>query len=116
MGIGIIFQLASEHFEVRIDNGNVMFRTSSTNGAFGTIDNLQLNYAGVIKEHPDLKDKEDWRQEAINRFKDKIKTMNEIQAARYIIQDLSKFGYTPLYSQKDGFRVTKISNDKQFIQ
>ena len=116
MGIGIIFQLASETFEVRIDNGNVMFRTSGTNGAFGTIDNLQLNYTGVLKEHPDLKDSKEWRVEAIKRFKDKIKTMTEIQAARYIISDLSKFGYTPLYSQKDGFRVTKISHDKQFIQ
>jgi GTP1/Obg family GTP-binding protein len=116
MGIGIIFQLASEVFEVRVDKGNVMFRTSSTNGAFGTIDNLQLNFAGVIKEHPDLKDSKEWRKEAIIRFKDKIKQMNEIQAARYIIQDLTRFGYKPLYSQKDGFRVTKISNDKQFIQ
>ena len=116
MSIGIIFQLASEMFEVRIDNGNVMFRTSSTNGAFGTIDNLSLSYAGVIKEHPDLKDSKEWRQEVIKRFKEKIKTMNEIQAARYIIQDLSKFGYKPLYSQKDGFRVTKIENDKQLIQ
>ena len=116
MSIGIIFQLASEMFEVRIDNGNVMFRTSNSNGAFGTIDNLALSYAGVIKEHPDLKDRDNWRQEAIKRFKEKIKTMNTLQAAQYIIEDLSKFGYKPLYSQVNGFRVRKIQNDKQLIQ
>ena len=108
MGLGIIFQLASEVFEVRIDKGNVLFRTTSTNGAFGTIDNLQLNYVGVIKEFPDLKDSKEWRQEAIKRFKEKIKTMNEIEASKYIIEDLIKFGYKPLYKQRDGFRVEAI--------
>jgi hypothetical protein len=31
-----------------------------------TIDGLRLNKGGVIKEFPDLKDRKDWRTEAIN--------------------------------------------------
>jgi len=107
--IGIIFQLASEHVQVNIDGTNVLFRTNGTNGAWATIDNLQLNYAGVLKEHPDLKDSKDWKQQAINRFKDKIKNMKtEKERVDYIISDLTKFGYKGLCKQRQGFRVEKL--------
>jgi hypothetical protein len=107
--IGLIFQFASEIIEVRIDTTNIYFRTQGTNGAFATIDNLQLSYAGVCKEHPDLKSEKDWREQAIKRFKDKIKTMRtDEDTAEYIIQDLSKLGYKPLYKMKQGFRPTKL--------
>ena len=107
--IGLIFQFASELIEVRIDKVNIYFRTANTSGAFATIDNLKLNKAGVIKEHPDLKEAADWREQAIKRFKDKIKTMeNEEKTATYIIDDLKKYGYKPLYKQKTGFRPMRI--------
>lgn len=109
--IGVIFQLASEHIQVNIDGTNVLFRTNSTNGQWATIDNLQLNYAGVLKEHPDLKDKDDWKQQAINRFKDKIKNMKtEKERVDYVISDLEKFGYKCLATQRSGFRVERFKN------
>jgi len=88
MVIGIIFQLASEVIEVRIDKEVVLFRTQGA--SFVTIDSLRLSYAGVCREHPDLELAKDWRQQAISRFKEKIKTMTtEEQRADYIIQDLA---------------------------
>jgi len=109
MVVGVIFQLASENIQVNIDGTNVLFRTNSTNGAWATIDNLKLDYAGVCREHPDLKDSKDWREQAIKRFKDKIRNMNtENEITDYIITDLSKFGYKPLFKQRQGFRPTKL--------
>jgi hypothetical protein len=109
MAIGLILQLASELIEVRIDNNIVYFRTANTGGAFATIDNLKLSYSGVVKEHPDLKDVKDWREQTIKRFKDKIKTIDtEEKQATYIIEDLKKYGYKPLYKQKKGFRPIKL--------
>jgi len=72
--VGVIFQFGSEIVEVRVQDSNCFFRTSNFQ-QFATIEGLKLDKAGVIKEFPDLNDKEDWRQEAIKRFKDKLKTM-----------------------------------------
>ena len=106
---GIVLQFASEVIEVRIDNKNVYFRTNNTNGAWATIDNIKLSYAGVCKEHPDLKDDKEWREKAIQRFKDKLKSYpSEIAKVNYIKEDLSKFGYIPQYQQRAGFRVEKL--------
>jgi hypothetical protein len=105
--IGILFQLASDIFEVRVDGKNVWFRTAGSN--FVTIDGLMLNKSGVIKEHPDLKDSSDWQSIARQRFKDKMNTMEtEENIADYIIQDLTKLGYKPLWKQKQGYRVEKL--------
>ena len=107
--IGLIFQFASESIEVRIDKTNILFRTTVTNGAFATIENLKLDYNGVCREHPDLELVKDWREQAIKRFKEKINTMkNETEIKEYIIKDLTKFGYKPLYMQRQGFRPEKL--------
>ena len=107
--IGVIFQFASESIEVRIDNKNVLFRTTNTNGAWATIDNIKLNYVGVCREHPDLELAKDWREQAIKRFKDKINKMEtENEIKEYIIKDLTKFGYKPLWSQRQGFRPERL--------
>lgn len=107
--IGLIFQLASENIEVRIDNKNIYFRTVGTSGAWATIEHIKLDYNGVIKEHPDLKDNKEWRQETIKRFKEKINKMKtETEISNYIIDDLTKFGYVALYRQRQGFRPEKI--------
>lgn len=106
--IGVIFSFGTEIVEVRIKEKNVFFRTSNSQ-TFGDIDGLKLDRAGVIKEFPDLKDKEDWQKQARDRFKEKIKNMeNEEQRIKYVIEDLSKYGYKPLYMQKQGFRPVKI--------
>ena len=107
--IGLIFQLGPEIVEVRVDNNNILFRNNATNGMFATIDNIKLNKLGVIKEHPDLKDNEDWQNIARERFKEKINNMKtEMERADYIIEDLKKFGYKPLYRQRKGFRVERL--------
>ena len=106
--IGIVFQFGSEIVEVRIKDNNVFFGTSQ-HTEFGDIDGLKLNKVGVLKEFPDLKDKDDWQKQAKERFKDKIKKMKtERERVDYVIEDLRKHGYVPLYLQKQGFRPTKI--------
>ena len=109
MGIGTIFEFGSEVIEVRIVGNDCLFRTKDYGGALHPIDNLTLNKVGVIKEFPDLKDKADWREEAIKRFKAKLKTMkSEKQRMDYVIEDLKKYGYRAKYSQRDGHRPQKI--------
>jgi len=108
MSVGVVFQFGNETIEIRIDGINVYFRTSQLN-QFATIDGLKLDKIGVIKEFPDLKDNKDWRMEAIKRFKEKIKEMDtETERVKYIVEDLSNFGYKPLYIQKKGFRPRKL--------
>lgn len=107
--IGVIFQFGTEIVEVRVKDNNVFFRNQNSPN-FADIDGLKLDKYGVIKEHPDLKDKADWQRQARERFKDKIKNYKtEEERIRYIIDDLNKFGYVPLYMQKQGFRPVKIN-------
>jgi len=106
--IGLIFQFGPEVVEVRVNGSNVFFRTSQLH-TFTTIDGIKLDRSGVIKEFPDLKENEQWQDIARVRFKQKIKTMKtEKEVAEYIINDLKKFGYIPLYKQEAGFRPVKL--------
>ncbi len=109
MTVGLVFQFGSEYIEVRINGNHILFRTAQTMGMFATIDNIRLNQGGVIKEFPDLKDNPDWNNEALKRFKEKIRNMTtEIEKVKYIKEDLTKFGYTPMYQQREGFRIEKL--------
>ena len=108
MTVGVLFEYASSPLEVRVDGENVLFRTPDTMGWI-TIENIKLDYSGVIREFPDLKDRDDWKEESINRFKEKIKTLKtEMARAEYIITDLKKHGYIPRFMQRKGFRPTPI--------
>ena len=107
--IGVIFDFSGDKVEVRVTGNQVLFRTNQTGNQFATIDNLRLDKSGVIKEHPDLENNKNWREESIKRFNDKIKSYKiEEQKINYIINDLKKFGYIPLFIQKQGFRPKKI--------
>jgi hypothetical protein len=107
--IGVIFQFANSVIEIRVVGSNILFRTQETGSMLAPIDALQLNQQGVIKEHPDLKDKEDWREQAIKRFKEKMKTyQTEKERINYVIEDLSKFGYKAYAIQEQGFRTRKL--------
>ena len=107
--IRTIFSLGSEVVEIRIKNNEVLFRTADFGGGFVPIDSIRLDKIGVVKEFPDLKDKENWREEAINRFKINISKMkNEKEKMGYVIEDLAKFGYKPLYLQRSGYRAIKF--------
>ena len=106
--IGVIFQYLDELIEVRVDGKSIFFR-DHPNHPFVPFENLRLNQDGVIKEFPQLKDNENWRKEAIELFRIKLMSMrNEDEIVKYIIEDLSKWGYVPLFKQKAGFRPEKI--------
>jgi DNA-binding MarR family transcriptional regulator len=109
--IGIIFQFGGEVIEIRISGYNILFKSSTYGSQYASIDNLYLSKEGVIKEYPDLKDNDLWREEAIKRFKDEIKKLaNEKKIADYIIKDLSKHGYIPKYKQESGKRVEVLDD------
>lgn len=106
--IGTIFEFGNEIIEVRVNNNDVLFRTQ-TSGGFATIEQLNLSEQGAIKEFPDLEGNPEWKKITIKRFKEKIKSLStEIQKSNYIIKDLTKHGYKPLYRQRQGFRVEKL--------
>ena len=106
--IGIVFSFGTEIVEVRVVESQMLFRTSQFQ-QWADISGIKLDKSGVIKEFPDLKDDEYWQQKARERFKEKIKSMeNEEQRIKYIIEDLTKYGYKPLYMQKSGFRPIKL--------
>lgn len=106
--IGVIFSFGSETIEVRVVDNTVLFR-SSTFAQWADISGIRLDKQGVIKEFPELKNREDWKDEAIKRFKEKIKKMDsEQEIVKYIITDLTKYGHKALYMQKSGFRPVKL--------
>lgn len=108
--IGIIFEFNSSHVEVRVDKNNCYFRTGEFGGALVPIDSIKIDKSGSIKEHPDLKDDKEWKEKTIQRFKEKLKQLNsENERAKYIIDDLSKYGYVARYIQKQGHRPKKIT-------
>lgn len=78
-------------------------------GTVTTIEGLKLNRQGVIDEFPDLKDKKNWKEEAVNRFKKHIKKFKlEKDKLNYIKEELRNHGYVPLFWQKAGFRTQKF--------
>lgn len=106
--IGVIFNYCSEIVEVRVDGNRCLFRTAQSQ-MFSDIDGIKLDKSGVIKEFPELKDNPEWQKIARENFKEKIKNMNsEEERIKYVIEDLSKYGYKPLYMQKQGFRPVKL--------
>lgn len=84
--------------------GNQMF--------FMPFDQLRFDYQGILREHPDLKDKPEAeaRSIAVERLKEHIAKMNgEEEVYRYIIEEIKKFGGIPQLKQKVGFRVEKLT-------
>lgn len=103
--IEIILEYAGEVILVKIEGHNVTFGNTVYGAQMATIEGLKLSKAGVIKEFPDLKDNVNWRVAAIDRFKNKINLLaTEDEIYNYVLNDLKKFGYKPLYRQKKGFR------------
>lgn len=108
--IDVIFYFGTEVILVRVDGHNVQFANSRYGATMATIEGLRLDRAGVIKEFPDLAGKENWREEAIKRFKEKIKSFkNEEERIKYIIDDLTKFGYVAKYKRKQGHRMETLN-------
>ena len=107
--IHIMFDFIGEKVLVEVNGDKVYFSHQEYGNVKSEIDGLTLNKDGVIKEFPDLKNNDDWRKIAIQRFKDKIKQFkNEDMRSEYIINDLKKYGYKPLFLQKQGFRPIRL--------
>lgn len=108
--IEIIFYLGKEIILVRVDGTHVFFANSKYGGrGIAQIDGLRLNREGVEKKFPDLKGDEQWREKAIQRFKDHIVSLPTEEArVTYIIEDFKQWGYVPKYKQKKGFRIEPI--------
>jgi len=104
----ISFRLGGEIIEVVSKGNNIFFSDPATN-MLTTIEGLRLSKAGVIKEFPDLKNKKNWKEEAIKRFKNHIKSLDkEEDVSDYIVKELKKYGYEPLLKQKAGFRPKRL--------
>ena len=102
------FMIGGDVVEVIVDSNNIMFRDAGS-GTTTTIQGLKLDKSGVVREHPDLKNDNEWKKKAIERLKEHIKKFKtEIQKINYIKDELEKFGYTPMYFQRGGFRPTKF--------
>lgn len=103
--IDLIFYYDTEIIFVRVRGSDVTFSTSLQPNKYASIEGLKISKKGVLKEYPDLKNKQDWRDIAIKRFKEHLKSLNnEEEVCKYVISELKKIGYIPKYKQKAGFR------------
>jgi hypothetical protein len=106
--ISATFKIASDIIISVINGNNLMFMDSNNNIA--VLEGLKLSYQGVLKEFPDLKDNDNWKSIALKRLKEKIKSFNtEMEKIIYIKNELTKFGYEPLYYQQHGWRAKKFT-------
>lgn len=107
--IGIIFRFGNEIVEVRLKDDNLFFRTSNSGTAFYAFKDLQLSKEGVIKEFPFLKDDIEWKAKAVELFRNKLASfVTERERVDYVVKDLQKYGYVPLYMQREGHRIEKF--------
>lgn len=104
-----MFRFGADHILVSVAGNHITFANTEQGMVQATIEGLRLSKSGVMKEFPDLKDNPDWATEAVKRFKDKVSTLGtEELKVNYIIEDLRKHGYIPMYKQKGGFRPERI--------
>ena len=103
--IDLIFYYGTEIVFVRINGIDIRFATSQSGNMFASIEGLKLSKNGVMKEYPDLIENDEWKQIAIDRFKNHVHLLkDEDKIASYIIEDLKKYGYVPKFKQRAGFR------------
>lgn len=107
--IEVLMSFGPELVLIKIVGHSIHFGNLNYGGQLATIEGLKLDRAGVEKEFEDLKDKDDWRETAIKRFKTKIRSMNsENEIYDYVVKDLKKFGYTPIKKMIGGRRWEKV--------
>ena len=112
----IYLQLVSNIFAIKVENKTVGFqevKSLNNYSLFYPIEKLKLSVGGIIKEFPELKDKEpkEIREEGIKRLKEKLLYFNnEIEIAKYIVEDLRKHGYELKAYHKKGFRMIKTQD------
>lgn len=106
--IDVLLSLGREVILIRVEGNKLLFGNTMFGAQMADIKGLKLDYGGVCREHPDLENSDNWREEAIKRFKEKARTFKtERQKIDYLVQDLIKHGYKPLKIQRKGFRPEK---------
>jgi hypothetical protein len=107
--IDVIFYHGSEMVIVKVNGNSVLFGSTIYGSRLADISGLRLDFAGTIKEFPDLENDLEWRKKAIERFKEHIAILgDEEKIAEYIIYELRSKGYIPKLKQKAGFRPVAI--------
>lgn len=107
--IELMFSLGNECIIVKIDKNKVLFGNSTFGNQMVDISRIKLDYAGVCREFPDLELSNNWREEAVLRFKEKLKSFkSENETSDYIIDELTRHGYVPKSKRRDGFRPIKL--------
>jgi len=103
--IEVILELGCEVILVVIRGNDVKFGSTSFGSKLADISGLKLSYKGVCEEFPDLELRDDWREEACLRFKDRINLMeSEEEIYSYILTELEKQGYKAKKKKRGGFR------------
>lgn len=112
--IDCVFQKGTEVTVIRISGKNITFnKVIGNTPMYTTIEGLQLNPATIVEQFPDLKGKPigEIKQEAVKRFKEKIKThITEKETQDYLQEDLKKHGWILKMIHKKGFRPEVIKN------
>jgi len=104
--INLLFEFGPEIIMVKIEGNSITFQKNGS--GFVPINSLKLSQAGVEKEFPDLVGDDNWKKEAINRFREHIKTLRTDRSkADYVIEDLKKHGYMIKREQIAGQRWMK---------
>ena len=107
MSTRIAMQFGGDVINILINGNNLMF--TDLGGVVTTIEGLRIVKSGVIKEFPDLENNEEWKKIAIERLKEHIKKFRtEHNKIIYVKDELTKYGYEPLFIQKAGWRPQKI--------
>jgi len=107
--IDAILQFNSEIILIRVDGNTVRFANSIFGAQMADIRGLKLDYGGVCRQFPDLQMKDDWKEQAILRFKNKIQSFKtEQQKLDYLVEDLASHGYKLIKVQKKGWRPRKV--------
>ena len=109
--IDIMFQKGSDKTLVRINNKTLKFaKVQGSYLLFSDIEGIKFSIAGILKEFPDLEGKgnEEILKVGKQRFMSHIESMNsEEEVKKYIIGDLRKHGFLPLYTQRKGQRIQR---------
>lgn len=102
------FKLAGDLIDIVV-RGNELLLMDIGTGQITSIEGVRFSKAGVLKEHPDLKDNPDWKKIAIERLKEHMKKYeSEMDKMVYVKNELIKFGYEPMHLQRAGFRPQKF--------
>lgn len=110
--INCLFRQQEKIIGIKIEGHHITFATLQgySTPLYSPIEGLQLDIGGILKEFPDLieKDKKDIRRIAIERFKEKLKSFKtEMEIKDYLKDDLTNHGYKFMGYQKKGHRFIK---------